>query len=176
MLYYKLDRFSEDLDFDSPYPISVNSLRGILKKVGEISVRKDTDTVKRLLLKPFNKSFSIKVEISLRGYKPVDETVRIGERLKLYSVNDLCLQKLSALVDRGKARDLYDLAFLVEKWRDELFVEVKKKLLSALQSKMKIYDLIPQFIDEFQSDRVLTDSDLLKSVERLMSFYEREKG
>ncbi|WP_457568889.1 nucleotidyl transferase AbiEii/AbiGii toxin family protein [Desulfurobacterium sp.] len=176
MFYYRLDRFSEDLDFDSPYPVSVNSLCNILREIGEVTVKKDTDTVKRLMLKPFNKDFSIKLEVSLRDYKPVDKTVKIGERLTVYGVNDLFLQKVRALVNRRKARDLYDLTFLLEEWGDYLSIEVKEKLLSIFQNKLEIYDLIPQFIDEFRSNRLLTDSDLLKSVERLMSFYEKNNS
>lgn len=175
MLFYRLDRFSEDLDFDSPYPVSVNSLVKFLEKLGEVSVKKDTSTVKRLMLKPFGKDFSIKVEVSLRDYSPVDKPIRIGKELSVYSINDFFLQKLSALIHRRRARDLYDLGFIVKEYGEYLSPQNKEKFLSAFRDKMEIYDLIPLFVEEFQTDRFLSDSDLLKSVERLMSFYERER-
>jgi len=176
MFFYELDRFSEDLDFDSPYPISLKSLKKTLEKFGEVSVKKDTPTVKRLTVKPYGKEFSIKFEVSLRNYSPVEEPLKLEKELKVYGINDLFLQKLSAFVNRRKARDLYDLGFIVSRYGDYLLPEVKEKFLSSFKDKMEIYDLIPHFFDEFQADRLLTDSDLLRSVERLMGFYERERG
>ncbi len=69
---------------------------------------------------------------------------------------------------------MYDLGFLASRYRDHLLPEIKKEFLSVFRDKMEIYDLIPHFVEEFQGDRLLTDADLLKSVERLMSFYEEE--
>ncbi len=86
MFFYELDRFSEDLDFDSTYPVSLSSLLNSLEEVGKVSVKKGILTVR-----PLGKDFSIKVKVSLRNYPPIDPALKIGGELALYGVNDLFL-------------------------------------------------------------------------------------
>jgi len=174
MFFYGLDRFSEDLDFDSKYEISVKSLMSTFKGIGEITVKKDTKTVKRIYVKPSGENFNIKVEISLRPYTPIDEPISVFNKLKVYSINDLFSQKIKAFIGRDKARDLYDIGFIVWKYGERLKKNLKTKFFQVFNSPEEIYDLIPQQVDLFKADRLLTDSDLLEATRRIMSFYERE--
>ena len=173
MFFYGLDRFSEDLDFDCNYKISVGNLVKVLEAIGSVNLKKDTDTVKRLIVSPCGKDFSVKVEISLRGYPPLRSPIKVENALCVYDINDLFRQKINALVKRHTARDLYDVGFIVEKYYDVLLPELKKSFFSLFSSKESIYDLIPEYELAFSEDDVLTDSDLLRSVARLMSFYEK---
>ena len=174
MFFYGLDRFSEDLDFDSKYEISVKSLMSTFKGIGEIAVKKDTKTVKRIYVKPSGENFNIKVEISLRSYTPIDEPISVFNKLKVYSINDLFSQKIKAFIGRDKARDLYDIGFIVWKYGERLNKNLKTKFFQVFSSPEEIYDLIPQQVDLFKADRLLTDSDLLEATRRIMNFYERE--
>jgi predicted nucleotidyltransferase component of viral defense system len=174
MFFYGLDRFSEDLDFDSKYEISVKSLMSTFKRIGEIAVKKDTKTVKRIYVKPSGENFNIKVEISLRSYTPIDEPISVFNKLKVYSINDLFSQKIKAFIGRDKARDLYDIGFIVWKYGERLNKNLKTKFFQVFSSPEEIYDLIPQQVDLFKADRLLTDSDLLEATRRIMNFYERE--
>jgi predicted nucleotidyltransferase component of viral defense system len=174
MFFYGLDRFSEDLDFDCEYEISIKSLISTFKEIGEITVKKDTKTVKRVYVRPFGENFNIKVEISLRSYTPIDEPVPVSNKLKVYTVNDLFSQKLRAFIERDKARDLYDIGFIVWKYGKQLHKDLKEKFFQVFSSPEEIYDLIPQQVDLFKADKLLTDSDLLETVRRIMNFYEEE--
>ena len=95
-------------------------------------------------------------------------------KLGVYSINDLFLQKIQAFTGRDKARDLYDIGFIVWKYGKQLNEQAKARFLQVFSSPEKIYDLIPKRIDLFRADRFLTDSDLLEAVRRIMSFYEKE--
>ena len=173
MFFYELDRFSEDLDFDCDYRVSIQSLEKKLEKVGKITVKKNTDTVKRLTVVPHGEDFTLKIEISLRGYEPIFPPIRVADSLSVYNINDLFRQKIKALKGRKAAKDLYDIGFIVSRYYDQLSFELKRLLFSFWHSREAVYDLIPLYIDLFSSDTILTDSDLLKTATRLMEFHEK---
>ncbi len=175
MFFYGLDRFSEDLDFDCNYKLSASSIIKSLQAIGNVNLKKDTETVKRMMVSPHRENFKVKVEISLRNYKPILSSKEIGASLRVYDINDLFQQKINAFVGRHTARDLYDIGFIVEKYYDFLLPGLKKSLFNVFSSKDEIYDLIPMYAEIFTEDDILTDSDLLKSVTRLMTFYEKMK-
>ena len=172
MLCYGIDRFSEDLDFDCQYNVSANSLKNLLSKVADVEIKKDTETTKRFKLSTEEVEY-LKVEISLRKYKPSYPLKKLKDNLYVYDINDLFLQKLNALSNRGKARDLYDIAFICYQYYNKLSSNYRKKIYNLFASKDEIYNLIPKFIDAFNEDKMLTDEDLLISVNRLILFYKK---
>lgn len=174
ILFYGLDRFSKDLDFDCFYNINIASVLKILRRFGEPNLKKDTRFGKRIILHPYNINVPLKLDFSLRKRQFVVQPLKITNSLYVYDINDLLLQKISAFKDRMVARDLYDIGFIVDKYYHKLLPEVKKTLLSVLKSESKIYNLISVYLSVFNQTEGFEEEDLLKSVERLLAFYRKE--
>lgn len=117
MLYYNLDRFSEDLDFDSTdtkFFVYVNEfVRQYSKKYVGLTYRnaKDTDTVKRALIH-YGNIKPLKVEVSYRS-KIIDiaDYVNING-VNVYNIDTLMVFKTNAFIGRDKIRDLFDVCFI----------------------------------------------------------------
>ncbi|RDU52893.1 nucleotidyl transferase AbiEii/AbiGii toxin family protein [Helicobacter sp. MIT 01-3238] len=124
--YYGLDRYSEDLDFDSisnnmditkqlKRHKDFNSWKIYEKKVTQSSVRLTIDYGARTDLG----IYPLKVDISGR------DKIRLHNNLLKYSkINDINVYDIETLVDlkslafcqRDKIRDFYDVGFLLEKY------------------------------------------------------------
>lgn len=125
MLAYGLDRFSEDLDFDAPHKINLESrIRHSVPfgvSIDGIDTLKDTPTVTRYRVRYRSNvgQRSLKLEISYRA--PTESSdVRYFGGLCVSSLPRLIDQKLKAAHDgaapRSKVRDLYDLDFAARHW------------------------------------------------------------
>lgn len=128
-LIYKSPRFSEDLDFSAnTYSISKieDAVLGALMEVGRENIETDISDAKKTsggylasILFGKNPGLSIKIEISLREKQINGGVFNINSSLALpYSVvaldkKEIVRQKLKALMERKKARDFYDLYFLL---------------------------------------------------------------
>jgi len=174
ILFYGLDRFSRDLDFDCFYNINISSVLKILQRFGEPNLKKDTNLGKRVILHPYDINVPFKLDFSLRKYRFIVQPIKIVNSLYVYDINDLLLQKISAFRNRTVARDLYDIGFIVDKYYHKLLPEVKRALLNVLESEAKIYDLISIYLNVFDQTEGFGEEDLLKSVERLIVFYRKE--
>ena len=106
-------------------------------------------------------------------YKTISPLKSIQRNLKTYDINDLFLQKLSAFFDRKTARDLYDIAFIVNTYYSDLDYSIKRKFFDLLKSEENILDLIPEYEEVFKEDNILDLTDLLESVKRLVDFYKK---
>ena len=128
LLCYELDRFSEDLDFDAPKKLNLESrmelsLQGVVENL-KISRTKDTDTVQRyrIIYTKNGLEGRLKVEVSCRdAIQEAWTTSRSG--IRTYCVSHLIRQKIGALEGRTTARDLYDVHFLVCHFRDQFGAE-----------------------------------------------------
>ena len=141
MLFYNLDRFSEDIDLDSINPHKIKSfVKEFCEKNGySYRVAKDTETVQRYMINYQEDSFSLKplkVEISFRKDKfpPPTEQVVINDTV-VYSVNAICKMKAEAYKNRDKIRDLYDLGFICEKYWNTLSNETKDAVVHSVKAK-----------------------------------------
>lgn len=166
LLAYGLDRFSEDLDFDSEKAINlynrINVVASQYAKVIAIDVRKDTNTVLRYRLTygAFDKKKSLKIEVSFRQ-TPEHPNIDIVEGIKVYKLPMLVNQKLKALESRTVARDLYDITFLITHHKN-IF---NASQLSKLQSFVKDLDALEKrFIYAFSSDAILAHREVSKLV------------
>ncbi len=176
ILFYGLDRISEDLDFDCTYPINIKGIVKSLECLGSIFIKKDTNTVKRIVLTDKSSGSKVKIEISLRNnYVPKYPLEKVQGNLKIYNINDLFLQKLKVFVERTTARDLYDIAFISNSYYSQLDYELKLKLFELLESEDRIYDLIPEYEEVFKSSSIFDEVSLLTSITRLMEFFKKVK-
>lgn len=123
-LVFNMDRYSEDLDFSlsTPVPprIILNTIRKILKdeNITDFAIKKKTVLVEiRQQFRPQN--FRVKLEINTEDIVPSElktlysEYVPTQFTMQIMRTDYLIAQKVRALIQRGKGRDLYDLWFIL---------------------------------------------------------------
>lgn len=164
LLIYQLDRFSEDLDFDSSKKMRLESriqeAVSTYVKVKSIDLLKDTDTVSRyrLVYETPCGIQRLKIETSLRS-NPTESHIIDG--IRVYPIQTLIQQKLNALENRTRARDLYDVSFLARKYPN-LFTNSG---LVRLQGILKDLDALERrFMPDFEEDSILGKEDVAKLV------------
>ena len=148
LLCYGLDRFSEDVDLDGRKKLNLQSrLNAVLSRVTtehDIRIVKDTDTVQRLKIRYKTRlaTGNLKIEVSYRtGFEEVDLAEING--IKTYKIARLIEQKLRALEGRTSERDLYDVAFLAERYGASFSPDARHdakrivSVLNALQSRFR---------------------------------------
>jgi predicted nucleotidyltransferase component of viral defense system len=157
LLCYGLDRFSEDLDFDSPKKFNIaNRVERILSRYSaayEVKTVKDTATVQRI-----KSHYSgvvgdrlLKIETSFRN-APKEDQITVIDGIRTYTISTLIEQKIEALTNRTAARDLYDVAFLSRSYFPSFSEEAKQKLSVLMQD----LDAIEQrFQDAFEEDEIM---------------------
>ena len=165
MFGYGLDRFSEDLDFDSHYKITSSSLINMLQSLNckDIHIKKDTDTTKRIMA-VFD-DVSIKIEVSLRNNAEFQGKNLMGN-ISIYSLDALANMKMDAFENRTTARDIFDLGFIVYHKQDELSSKTKNRFLDKF-GKVDFVDLLLSSELTFKEDNILTEGDLFESIARL---------
>lgn len=131
---YGLDRFSEDLDFDAPKKLNLESrmesaLTLITSKL-KITRTKDTDTVQRYRLEyEYGATLGrLKVEVSCRDASAAADDVTEIAGVRTYRVSRLIEQKLNALENRTAARDLYDVHFLARRYAADFSQQARERL------------------------------------------------
>jgi predicted nucleotidyltransferase component of viral defense system len=116
-LFYGLDRFSTDLDFNA---LTENlDVEEITKVIGDYGIEECNFTDKRLtwfwLLNYAKKTMNIKLEVSKRDYPDTYEIKEmLGVRIKCMTQDCMFAHKLCTITDRSKLanRDLYDALFM----------------------------------------------------------------
>jgi len=163
---YGLDRFSEDLDFDSPYNITAKSLINMLKplKFSDVNIKKDTQTTKRVIV--MFDDVSIKLEVSLRDSNYSYDKKPFLNKMSIYTIDALSNMKLDAFENRTTARDLFDLGFILYEKHNELTTKTKERFLKTFKN-VDFIDLLLSREAAFKEDSILSESDLFESITRL---------
>lgn len=176
LLCYGLDRFSEDIDLDGRKKLNLQSRLGaVLSRVTtehDIRIVKDTDTVQRVKIryKTPLATGNLKIEVSYRtGFEEVDLAEING--IKTYKIARLIEQKLRALEGRTTARDLYDVAFLTERYGASFSSAARhdaKRIVSDLNA------LESRFRPAFEADDIFSgQTNVDEVILRLQSALER---
>lgn len=176
-LCYDLDRFSEDLDFDSAKPLKLeSSIEEVFSHLGkgqskfrkpEISLTKETKTVRRYRV-TYADNVNLKIETSLRG-TPDDQDITEINGILTYKISVLIKQKLSALHGRTTARDLHDVIYLYETYNDDFGDEEKASIQDLYDTQSTILD---RFNPAYDEDTILSTSDLLGDLMKLIDLVE----
>jgi len=176
-LCYDLDRFSEDLDFDSAKPLKLeSSIEDVFSQLGkgqpkfrkpEISLTKKTETVRRYRV-TYADNVNLKIETSLRG-TPDDKDITEINGILTYKISVLIKQKLSALQGRTTARDLHDVIYLYETYYDDFGDEEKASMQDLYDTQSTILD---RFNPAYDEDTILSISDLLADLMKLIDLVE----
>ena len=154
---YKLDRFSEDLDFDSVDP---RTFKDVLDKYCRLrgysyTTKKDTETVKRYMLQYDATVPALKMEISFRSKEiPLGWTTYI-DGMKVYTIDALAQKKALAYNGRDRIRDLYDVSFIVNKYWNQLSESAQEIITDALNTKG--FNQFEYLLDQEPDDLVNND-------------------
>lgn len=169
---YNLDRFSEDLDFDSAKPLNLeHSIRNVFISLGkgeskfrnpDIELIKNTHTVRRYRVR-YADAVRLKIETSLRG-TPDDSDLIIRNGILTYKIRVLISQKMSALQNRTAARDFHDVVFLYERYFDD-FDDDHSAVVADLNSNQS--EVLSRFNTPYSEDSVLDTADLISDLYKL---------
>ena len=136
MLCYGLDRFSEDIDLDSPKPRLKQFTRNFCQRHGyKIRIAKDTETVQRFMIQYEEKINPLKIEISYRSKNISPDTYHRVQGISVYTIDRLAQLKAGAYQGRDKIRHLYDISFICNCYFDSLTEGTKNQIRDALSYK-----------------------------------------
>jgi predicted nucleotidyltransferase component of viral defense system len=174
---YGLDRFSEDLDFDCAKSLNLeSSIKEVFAHLGkskphlrdpEISVTKDTETVKRYRV-IYAGEINLKLETSLRGIPDDDDLIEFNGILT-YKIQKLIQQKLRALNGRTAARDLHDVIYLYENFQNDFGGEELDEIATLYNNQSSILD---EYNLAYNEDTILSTSHLLEDLSKLIDLYQ----
>lgn len=170
LLYYDLDRFSEDIDLDALRTGSIKTyIKHFCKTNGfKYNTKKDTETVYRVMVTYEDGVKPLKIEVSLRNVL-FDNAVINGDIL-MYNIKHLLDLKIYTLIGRYKLRDLFDVAYICSKFTNEINDLQWYQLEQVLRDRFPI-EALDTLIQE-QSDNILPQSAIELMVVRLLDLYE----
>jgi len=163
MLFYKLPRFSVDLDFD--YIGSENNLPVIINKITALVSKdfiiKDQSTKHNTLfwLVSYKKGeHNIKIEISVRenSYNHYIDVSFYGVSLKILDIKDMIAHKMVAFTERPSVanRDLFDIHFLLQ---TEAAATINYKIIETRTGKnpKEFYNYLLNLIEKINPNNIL---------------------
>ncbi len=158
-LFYGLDRFSVDLDFDL---LDQTKRQEVLDKVGNIAQKYGIIKEKRdkrynlfVLLSYSNEAQNVKIEINKRNFDSHYEVKSyLGISMLVMKQEDMFAHKLVAMTERKKtiSRDIYDVHFFLNNnWeinREIVEERMEMKFVGYLQKCIK-------FVENFSDNKIL---------------------
>lgn len=171
---YGLDRFSEDVDMDCPRaPSNPDGFKRRIERFCgsfgySVRIAKNTDTVSRAFIRYDEALNPLKIEISYRRSCIDEESVTTVNGIRVYTISEIAIQKAGAYLARDKIRDLYDLAFIVNNFRDELSVGALSAVTNALEYKdLDQFDYLMRTQDDPLIDKGKLADDFLSAFDNL---------
>lgn len=146
-LFYGLNRFSVDLDFDlldkTKKEEVFEKVEKIVKEYGVIKKKMDKRQTLFILLSYSEEAQNIKIEISKRNFGSQYEVKNyLGISMLVMKPEDMFAHKLVAMTERGKTanRDIFDIHFFLKNnW------EVNKEIVEK-RTKMRFTDYLRKCI------------------------------
>lgn len=162
LLARDLPRHSTDLDFDSGQKLNIDrrvreGIEAAGMEITRFSKVKDTDTVQRFKVHYKDPEDAesddqfLKIETSFRE-EPDPASVEVVNGIRTYKLDDIYDQKLGALGDRTKPRDLFDLAHLTKEHGENLS---DHQILRAEAATSNVDELANRFDESFREDPIL---------------------
>ena len=165
-LFYGLDRYSEDLDFDAKSN-NMNFIKHLKNhqnfREWNISVKKDTAVVFRAILDYGAYShlgaYPLKIEVSSRNKSLLQNNLLNYKEINginVYSIKELINMKTTAFSGKDKIRDFYDLGFLLKEYpqhfsKDNL-LSIHQKITYAGEEEL---DLL--LLEEIEKHKLVTN-------------------
>ncbi|MBS1038104.1 nucleotidyl transferase AbiEii/AbiGii toxin family protein [Gluconobacter cerinus] len=170
LLGYGLDRFSEDLDFDSGKKLDLESkIRSSMPKDTHITnfrVAKNSEDNQRYIVTFSNGEFArrLKIETKFIDEIPEDE-INIIDGMQISSISRIIDGKTNAFINRTAIRDLYDVDFLLRNYINEFSEIAKKRVVDAFENEMNILD---EYREAYDADAIISNrielTDLILSI------------
>ena len=158
-LFYDLNRFSVDLDFDlldgGKADIVSGRLKSILKEYGEIKDFFNKKFTIFFLLSYGKKEHNIKIEINKRDFGSKYEIKNyLGISIQTMAIEDMAAHKLAALLDRKSVanRDIFDIWFFLKNNFD--INEIIIKTRTGLKLKEYLNKCI-KFLEKYNDKYIL---------------------
>ncbi len=160
-LCYWLDRFSTDIDIDIldlEYEEKIiNIMRKELQELWDIKNETLWKTLHRWIFRYDERSMNIKVELNKRVWKAntYDDQNIDGMKIKCMSKESIFANKLVALSERFKNRDLYDVNFFLKNnfpLNNNIIIERTWKNINEL-----VKELVEILPEHYQKNNVLAD-------------------
>ena len=152
LLFYGLDRFSEDIDLDA-LTNTMNICKYIKNYDWNTTIKKDTPTVFKAMIDYGDKkdigNYSLKIEISSRNKNLLNQNILKYaniDGINVYTLEELMKMKINAFANRDKIRDFYDISYYLtnnpEVFSDDMLLTIKNildyKNLDELESLLDI--------------------------------------
>jgi predicted nucleotidyltransferase component of viral defense system len=173
---YGLDRFSEDLDFDTTNA-KLNSHVIQFCKYNHYSFRetKNTHYGQRFFINYGNNSHPLKVETSTRKKNIPNNLITVINNYTIYDLDNIAFGKLNAYQQRDKLRDLYDVVYIVNNYFDKLSLNIQYYFIDAFQYKgLEQFDYLTKNKD-VKADILIDENklmdNLLKAYDKLGLLY-----
>ena len=209
---FGIDRFSEDLDFDIIQEINFKKIENGLKdfKIEFSKEEKSFERSKKIILKikgPLyngskNSLCKLELDFSLREKvekKPI--TKKIGKFIEeiltfevlVMEAEEILSEKFRAIITRNKARDFYDIYFLIEigtkinydlinkklkyyslKYNEKIFLKKLKEKKDIWKSEMgRLIENVPDFNKTIKKIKIELESKLSSLMLDFLSDYQR---
>ena len=159
---YGLDRFSEDLDFDSNKHLRlenrIEKATNPLIRIDSVDVPKNTETVQRYRVAYSTRGVSgfLKIEVSCRDSYDSSRS-HFHEEIRVYDLPVLVDHKLEAFQNRTVARDLYDLHFMLTQKLGDLST---RQIQILVEASRDIDALERRYAESFKEDLILQNTDV----------------
>lgn len=143
-LFYGCNRFSEDIDLDAKTNNMnfIDKLKNPHYDTWNISVKKDTPTVFRAMIDYGAKSdkgdYPLKIEVSSRNAQFLSKGLMKYTKIdgvNIYDISELIDMKVGAMLSRTKARDVFDVGYLLEKYPSLFNIKQVKEIVSNMNIK-----------------------------------------
>lgn len=186
-LYYGLNRYSEDLDFDC-LTSNMNCINRLKQckdfNKWNISIKKDTDTVFRFMIDYGSVShlgkYPLKIEISSRNKSLLNSNIlkyNKFDNVNVYCIEDLIEMKATAFSGRDKIRDFFDLGYLLKEYphyfKESTLFSIREKIIYSGEDELNLLlkdeILNHKLISKYKIN--ITDEyaqDILNQIETLM--------
>jgi predicted nucleotidyltransferase component of viral defense system len=171
-LFYALDRFSVDLDFDlldtSKKQVVFEQLKKIVEKYGDIKDSYEKTNTIFLRISYNDKSPSIKVEVNLKNFGSKYEVKPyLGIFMKVMVQEDMAAHKMVAMLERiGQAnRDIFDTYFFLKNnW------SINDQIIEK-RTGLSMHQFLKKCIKELES---MSDRHILSGLGELLDIKQKE--
>lgn len=138
------------------------------------TIKKDTETVLRFMLKYDETKDPLKIEVSFRRGSIPEEDYSVVNGIAVYRIDNLANMKALAYMGRDRLRDLFDVTYIINNYYEELNPLTRSLLTEAFQYKgLEHFDyIVSQQSDPLIDAKKLQDA-FLEAYNKLGLFSEK---
>lgn len=164
-LIFNMERYSEDLDFSLTTPVPPGKIVSMVKEILEGEEVTDCAVKRKTVMAEIRQqflpqNFRVKLEINTDNIAPGElktlysEYVPTSFNLQIMKLNHMVAQKIRALMQRDKGRDLYDLWFIL---RTKLPVDISLVSKMAGITQSQVIPRLEKRVGEFTEKKLAFD-------------------